>query len=383
MTTDSNADANTRVFLRFQRFLRLLVAVADRRPRKPRRRARTCRRSRPTGSKDASPARTASASRATTSSPSCRRSARSRCRGSAIFRLPFEFTAGTKDGGSTRHQRHERGRRASRRRRSRQRARSRSPTTATSTAPVVFAGYGIVVPESQDFGYDSYATLDVKDKIVLVLRYFPEDAEQKTRQHPRALRGPALQGDGGAAARREGDARRHRSAIAERRRTGADDVRHGARRLGHRRGQHQRRPAQRDLRAARSKTLEEAQKALDSGNPHVAGFALPGVDASRCTRRSCARSRPATTSSPTCRRPRRSATLAKPWVALGAHYDHLGHGEAGNSLGGQGRGGEGPHRRRRQRVGLGRRARRRRQACRSSRAAATSWSASGRAKSSG
>src|SRR5204862_6384139 len=49
------------------------------------------------------------------------------------------------------------------------------------TAPVVFAGYGIVVPDSQGFGYDSYATLDVKEKIVLVLRYFPEDAEQKTR----------------------------------------------------------------------------------------------------------------------------------------------------------------------------------------------------------
>ena len=59
--------------------------------------------------------------------------------------------------------------------------RSPSPTTATSTAPVVFAGYGIVVPESQGFGYDSYATLDVKDKIVVVLRYFPEDAEPKTQ----------------------------------------------------------------------------------------------------------------------------------------------------------------------------------------------------------
>ena len=60
-------------------------------------------------------------------------------------------------------------------------ARSRSPTTATSEGAVVFAGYGIVVPDSQDFGYDSYATLDVKDKIVVVLRYFPEDAEQKTK----------------------------------------------------------------------------------------------------------------------------------------------------------------------------------------------------------
>ena len=38
------------------------------------------------------------------------------------------------------------------------------------TAPVVFAGYGISAPE---FDYDDYAHLDVKDKIVLVLRYEP------------------------------------------------------------------------------------------------------------------------------------------------------------------------------------------------------------------
>ena len=49
------------------------------------------------------------------------------------------------------------------------------------SAAIVFAGYGIVVPESQSFGYDSYAGLDVKTKIVVVLRYFPEDADQKTR----------------------------------------------------------------------------------------------------------------------------------------------------------------------------------------------------------
>ena len=30
-----------------------------------------------------------------------------------------------------------------------------------------------------------------------------------------------------------------------------------------------------------------------------------------------------------------AAGVAKPWVALGAHYDHLGHGEAGNSLAGK------------------------------------------------
>ena len=110
------------------------------------------------------------------------------------------------------------------------RGRCRSPTTATSTGAVVFAGYGIVVPDSQDFGYDSYATLDVKDKVVLVLRYFPEDADQKTTRDSRALLGSSLQGDGRPAARRESDAGRHRSAIAERGRAGADDVRHRDRR---------------------------------------------------------------------------------------------------------------------------------------------------------
>ncbi len=28
-------------------------------------------------------------------------------------------------------------------------------------------------------------------------------------------------------------------------------------------------------------------------------------------------------------------SVAKPWVAIGAHYDHLGHGEAGNTLAGK------------------------------------------------
>jgi aminopeptidase YwaD len=36
--------------------------------------------------------------------------------------------------------------------------------------PIVFVGYGATAPE---FGYDDYASVDVKDKIVLVLRYEP------------------------------------------------------------------------------------------------------------------------------------------------------------------------------------------------------------------
>ena len=213
----------------------------------------------------------------------------------------------------------------------------RSPTTATSTAPVVFAGYGIVVPESQDFGYDSYATLDVKDKVVLVLRYFPEDADQKTRGHPRALRRPALQGDGGAAARREGDAGRHRPALAERRRDDSDDLRHGARRLGHRRREHQRRRspsahlracAGQDARGRRRRRSTPATRTPPASRFQTSRVTVhAAVDARD--------SAPATTSSPTCRRRAGRRRAPKPWVALGAHYDHLGHGEAGNSLAGK------------------------------------------------
>src|SRR6185436_10665220 len=102
--------------------------------------------------------------------------------GQPELRLPFEFTAGTKDGGSTIG--------VSVATAAAGGVESGSKTTAPARAlsfsdngdvdaAVVFAGYGIVVPEGQGFGYDSYATLDVKDKIVLVLRYFPEEAETK------------------------------------------------------------------------------------------------------------------------------------------------------------------------------------------------------------
>jgi len=243
--------------------------------------------------------------------------------GQQDFRLPFEFTAGTKDGGST-VQFDSASRKA--------RALSFSDNGDVDGA-VVFAGYGIVVPDGQGFGYDSYATLDVKDKIVLVLRYFPEDAEQKTksilaryadlrykamaaRQHGAkavmVVAGPrspnagelvpmtfdtALAGSGILAVSITGDDAKAMFARAE-------------------------------------KPLEDAQKALDDANPHATGFALPGVTArihaaverERRTGQNVVAYLPATTP---------ADGVAKPWVALGAHYDHLGHGEAGNTLAGK------------------------------------------------
>ncbi len=58
-----------------------------------------------------------------------------------------------------------------------------SATGKVSSAPLVFAGYGIVAPgEGDDGGYDSYVHLDVKGKWVVILRYVPEDVTDAERQ---------------------------------------------------------------------------------------------------------------------------------------------------------------------------------------------------------
>ncbi len=237
--------------------------------------------------------------------------------------IPFEFTGGSRDGGSQ----------------VAVTGRTFSPPAdiralsfsddGDVTGSVVFAGYGLIVPESQNFAYDSYAGIDVKDKIVLVLRYFPEDTDQQTRailarysdlrykamaarqRGARALlvvtgpRSPnagelvpmtfdtALAGSGIPAASISG-------AVA-------------------------------DALFATVKPLREAQEALDSGNPHVAGFDLPGVSLAlkasvvreRHTARNIVAYLPATAPAP---------AADKSWIAIGAHYDHLGRGDRGNSL---------------------------------------------------
>lgn len=258
--------------------------------------------------------------------------------GQTGFLLPFEFTAGTRDGGSTigfaRDEKNAAG--------ANEAARGMQPDdiralsfsdNGDTEGPIVFAGYGIVVPDSQDFGYDSYAMLDVKDKIVLILRYFPEDADQKTKgilARYADLRYKAM------AARQRGakailvvsgprspnagelvpmtfDTALSGSGIIAASVTG----RFAARLF--------------ESFGDPGKTLEAAQKALDDANPHVTGFEIPNVrvtvhtDVVRETRtgHNVAGYLPATVL---------TAAAAKPWIALGAHYDHLGHGENGNSL---------------------------------------------------
>jgi hypothetical protein len=252
------------------------------------------------------------------------------------YRMPFEFTAGGRDGGSTVSTKGPQARpfgtveggtvsgtRSVR-------ALSFSDN-GDVTAPIVFAGYGIVVPDGQDFGYDSYAGLDVTDKIVLVLRYFPEDADQKTRAilarysdlrykamaarqrgakailvvtGPRSPNAgelipmsfdPAISGSGIVAASITGEM--------------ANVI----------------------FAAVPDKPVAATQQALDTGNPHVEGFEFPNltvtvhtvVEREKQVGRNIVAYLPATASTP---------GIQKPWIALGAHYDHLGHGLGGNSL---------------------------------------------------
>jgi Zn-dependent M28 family amino/carboxypeptidase len=83
------------------------------------------------------------------------------------------------------------------------------------------------------------------------------------------------------------------------------------------------------------------QKEFDSGNPHAAGFALEGVTVELTTRlvrekrtaRNVVAYLPAT--SPV-------TEVDKPWIVIGAHYDHLGLGRNGNSLASGGEAGK-PH----------------------------------------
>jgi Zn-dependent M28 family amino/carboxypeptidase len=272
--------------------------------------------------------------------------------GRADYRQQFDFTAGSRDGGSTLTVSSASGTAGTSGTSGSNGASSANTKTfasrtdvqalsfsdnGTVTGNIVFAGYGIVVPDgqAQNFGYDSYAGLDVKDKIVLVLRYFPEDADQATRailaryadlrykamaarqrgaKAMLVVTGPrspnagevvpmsfdtALSGSGIIAASISGTAA---NAIVT-------------------------------SPTAPDRTLEVLQKSLDSANPHITGFAVHDltltiqtvVERERQSGANVIAYLPATETAT-------AASVEKPWVALGAHYDHLGHGGHGNSL---------------------------------------------------
>jgi len=242
------------------------------------------------------------------------------------FRVPYEFTSGVNDQGSTLSATGWEAPSGS------VRGLSFSDNGEVSGA-LLFAGYGITVPESQGFGYDSYFGLDVRDKIVLVLRYFPEDATTDVKSvlarysglrfkamnaRDRGARGLLVVSGPRSPNAGELVGMSFDSAVA-----GSGIVAAAIR------GE----VAEALFARMEGKTLADAQEALDSGNPHVGGFEIPGAEIllnvrlqkETRTAENVVGYLPATTEGP----------LGGAMVLLGAHYDHLGRGTDGNSLAGK------------------------------------------------
>lgn len=197
------------------------------------------------------------------------------------------------------------------------------------TGEVVFAGYGLVVPGEGGAGYDSYAGLDVKDKVVLVLRYVPEGAEPARRAHLNRYAG----------LRYKTMLARERGAKAVLVVTGPNSPNAG-----------EILPLTNDgtnagsgivaasingkmadaLIAASGKTLKDWQTTLDHESPHTdGGFALPKVK----VKLACGIEHLKKTDQDIIAYlPPGPAAPDNEYVLIGAHYDHVGRGGA-SSLG--------------------------------------------------
>ena len=192
---------------------------------------------------------------------------------------------------------------------------------------VVFVGYGLSVPGELGEGYDAYAGLDVKDKIVVALRYVPEGVEPERRQQLNryaGLRYKAMQ------AREQGakaflvvagpnspntgklipldfDSSLADSGIVA---ASISDTVANA------------------LFASSGKDLKEVQSELDVENPHFVGqFPLPAVKVKIIVSVEKVKK---TDQNVVALLPPPELTDDTEYVIVGAHYDHIGYGEIGS-----------------------------------------------------
>jgi Tol biopolymer transport system component len=194
---------------------------------------------------------------------------------------------------------------------------------------LVVAGYGLKIPGKPGEGFDSYTGLDVTNKVVLVLRYVPEDVQPQRRQELNRY----------AALRYKAMLAREHGAKAILFVTGPNSPNPGALVPPSSDGS----LSGSDILAASISTnvaealfagsgrdLKSLQTALDSENPHAeGGFQVPkvkvkiavAVERIKKTDRNVIGYLP----------PAARASAADQFVMLGAHYDHLGHGESASS----------------------------------------------------
>lgn len=190
-----------------------------------------------------------------------------------------------------------------------------------SSGEVVFAGYGLVVPGEGAARYDSYAGLDVKDKIVLIFRYVPEGVDQARRAQLNrysglryktmlarergakgvlVVTGPNSPNAGQLLALNNDNTTASSGIIAASISASVAD----------------------SLLKPAGKNLKDVQTALDQENPHAeGGFVLPKVK----VRLACGVEHLKKTDSDVIGY-LPSVNGRDEYILVGAHYDHLGHG---------------------------------------------------------
>ena len=200
---------------------------------------------------------------------------------------------------------------------------------------VVFVGYGLSVPGEAGEGYNSYAGIDVKDKIVVAFRYVPEGVKTERRQQLiryAGIRYKAVQArENGAKAflvvagpnspnagkiipltfdRGSADSGIITASIT---RTVADT-----------------------LLAQAGKDLKEVQTGLDNENPHFVGqFPLPDVKIKIAAAIEKVKK---TDNNVLAMLPPPHQTENSEYIIVGAHYDHIGYGEIGSLAKGEEKG---------------------------------------------
>ncbi len=189
-----------------------------------------------------------------------------------------------------------------------------------------FVGYGIRLPEGAEVRYDSYAGQEVRDKVVLALRYFPDGAEGDERslfQRHSGLRAKAIAArEAGAAGLVivSGPRSPNPGELAP---DGFDIAAPGGQGIA---AVSVDGPAGESLFAGSGRELEAVQRSLDGGDPLDGSFPLPGVatltvDLERVR---------GTGANVVGILPAADGGFAPPWIAIGAHYDHLGMGGSGS-----------------------------------------------------
>ena len=201
---------------------------------------------------------------------------------------------------------------------------------ADAGGEIIFVGYGLTVPGAAGEGYDSYEGVNVSNKIALVLRYVPEEAETKRRAELNRYAGlrykAMLARDHGATAvlfvtgpnspnAGELTGLNFDSSVAG---SGIIAASISSNVVN-------------ALFAGSGKDLKSLQSALDKENPHAeSGFTLPKVKMQ------------ITTAIEHLKKTDRNVVAVLPpsspalpnaeYILVGAHYDHLGHGESGGAM---------------------------------------------------